>query len=99
MSWSGRVVVSCLLFLPATSLADEFADFRIPAHKFFSWTGRLSASPGSDEVSANFPSRSGAVEGSLRSSTSWLHDPDSRLSIFSVDVSANGQRAGAEREG
>jgi hypothetical protein len=98
MNFTGRRHLTFLLLLlfplPAAA-ADPFADFRIPEHRVFSWTGNFSAGAGQGDFGAsNVSSRSGSVSGSLGSGIFWLRDSDSRLSSLSIQSTINGTRAG-----
>lgn len=95
-----RIVLIVLLaaLLPAGARAadaeDPFADFRIPDHKVFSWTGDVTFSGSWNDMS--FPS-GGSVEngyqlGGLGTSAYWLRDSDPTLQLMGVRLAASGAR-------
>ena len=88
-----------LLLSPGMSAADSFEDFRIPEHKVFSWTGNLTAAASQVDQSSFSRRKFGTAQGRLGTSASWLHDSDPRLTIFSVETNAAGQRGTNDQDG
>lgn len=95
MTFPGRAALFCLWLFPTAASADEFADFRIPEHRVFSWTGDLSGSASHGKSSLN---ENGDASGSVSTSISWLHDSDPWLSSFLLQLQGNGLRSNAEND-
>jgi hypothetical protein len=90
------LVVALAVARADRAAGDEFADFRIPDHKVFSLTGDVAATASSNENAFLGDGKSGVVAGTLSTSAFWMRDSDPLLRRWSVNVLANGDRAGSE---
>ena len=105
MTLATRLAIAALLLAPLTTEAatapgeDPFADFRIPDHRVFSWTGDLSSNAAYTDGSSPFGSGNGGFAGgSLSTSMFSLHDSDPKTRAWSAHVSAGGSRSSNESQ-
>ena len=83
----GRWLTVLIMLAPTLVSADEFADFRIPDHRFEVWKASLSGSAQrTRQGDATFESKSSSTGASTGTSFLWIHDSELRR----TEVSAQG---------
>src|SRR5262249_37886589 len=88
------LLLAASLCLPSRALADDpYADYRIPDHRWFSWTAGINGSGNHQRGQGLFGfGNSGGFSGSGGSSVSAGYDSDALQQRYSLNVSLSGSR-------